>query len=219
MTTLFRRPLPRLILCLVVLLQVLLPPTAFAQFYDESLEDQQFFEDRGDNFFESDSDQFGTPSQEQDFTEGNEYVDEQQVPPSQRNVPASAEGRQVQLALTGDKQQLPLNVAWGAGTGLLIGGWIALIQEGNNRETQRAIGTGIVLGIFLGAAVGLRAVIDPNAPRAVGDAAPAAGHAAASLAANDGPRTGSTAAEAPSRFTPLVSLNPSAPSFGFRFSF
>ena len=45
-----------------------------------------------------------------------------------------------------DRDDLPFNIAWGAGTGLLIGGWFALINEGDNRETQQAIGVGVVPG-------------------------------------------------------------------------
>jgi hypothetical protein len=49
---------------------------------------------------------------------------------------------------------------------LLLGGWFALIDEGDDRSTQRSIGLGAVLGALLGMTVGLKTVIAPNAPRA-----------------------------------------------------
>jgi len=70
------------------------------------------------------------------------------------------------LRAKGEQEIMPLNVAWGAGTGLLIGGWFALIQNSDDRTTQRAIGMGIVLGTGLGAFLGMRNVIFPNAPTA-----------------------------------------------------
>lgn len=172
---------------------------AWAQFFDESLEQQQFFPEDEDEFFEDrGGDGFGTPSPEQDFTEGDQYIDEELIPADERGV--TARGRRFDLTLGRERETLPLNIAWGAGTGLLIGGWFALIGEGDNRETQRSIGVGIVAGILLGVAVGTRAVFDPDAPRpTVGEAQPGPG---------DGPQ-----------FSPALALQPDDTRVGFRMTF
>jgi len=159
---------------LLLLLNVLHAPTVQAQFFDDSqFEEDDFQED--DGFFESyDSDFTRTPGSssqgkgvQEDYSEGSTYKEEAPlVPSSQTAESLTAGGRTRQLTLQGDKRQLPMNMAWGAGTGLMIGGWFAMINEGDNRQTQRTIGTGIVLGIFLGAGVGMRSLLVPTLPRA-----------------------------------------------------
>ena len=109
-------------------------------------------------------DEFGMPSE--DFTEGGEFIDESTLTPAEEAVTIG--GRQGQLRLLGERQLLPQNAAWGAGTGLLIGGWFALINQGTNRETQRSLGLGVVLGTIVGLAVGARSLIAPKAPQPVG---------------------------------------------------
>jgi hypothetical protein len=187
-------------------LLTLAAPQARAQFFDESLEQDELFAEDDNAFLEAGpSDVVGgepgappSSSQEPDFTEGNRFVDEQLAPTDRRSI--SAGGRRVQLSLGRDRETLPLNVAWGAGTGLVIGGWYALISEGDNRATQRTIGLGIVTGLLLGAAVGTRALFDPNAarPNSLGDAAP--------------PPSGP-------RMTPVVAVEPGHSSVGFRLTF
>lgn len=190
--------------CALVLLGHLLlagATPAFAQFFDESLEQEDLFVEEDAAFAEdSGAQDFGQPtSPEQDFTESNRFVDESLLPSGGPGTTVG--GRQLQLTLGRDRETLPLNVAWGAGTGLLIGGWFALINEGDNRQTQRSIGLGIVAGILLGIAVGTRTVLDPNAPRptSVGDAAPTSA---------DGPQ-----------FSPAVALEPDGTRVGFRMTF
>lgn len=172
-------------------------PIVQAQFFDETLEQDEFFVEDEDQFFEPRGDDFGTSFPEQDFTEGNRFIDESLTPADGRGLTRG--DRQFQLTLESDRDDLPLNIAWGAGTGLLIGGWFALINEGSNRETQRSIGIGIVVGIILGTLVGTRSVFDPEAPRPIGQSAPPA--------------------EGPAQFTPLVSLQPEKPSIGFQMTF
>jgi hypothetical protein len=206
------RPMRRLLswsfaALLGVYLLALAAPPARAQFFDESLEQDELFVEDNNAFFEDTSTDTtgGEPStgtgtgQEPDFTEGNRFVDEQLVPGDRRAV--SAGGRRMQLSLGRDREVLPLNVAWGAGTGLVIGGWYALISEGDNRATQRTIGMSIVVGILLGAAIGTRTLFDPNAPRpvGVGDASP-------------GPDTGH-------HFTPVVAADGGQSRVGFRLTF
>lgn len=170
---------------------------ALAQFFDESVEQEDLFVEDEERFLEPRGDQFGLPGIEQDFTEGDRFVDESLVPADRRGVTET--GRRFELTLGREREELPINIAWGAGTGLLIGGWFALVGEGDNRDTQRSIGVGIVVGILLGAAVGTRSLFNPDAPRPVGALAPPK---------DPGPT-----------FTPLVSLERESNAVGFRMNF
>lgn len=141
------------------------PGLGLAQFDEDFGEDEFFGAD--DQFLESDEDLFGTP--EDDFTEGGQFVDESLLPPAGG---VTAGSRQSQLRALSERDQLPMNAAWGAGTGLLIGGWFALINNGTNRETQRSLGLGIVIGTIIGVTVGVKSLIVPNAPIPVSRAVP-----------------------------------------------
>ena len=206
----FRRLLPIFFATLMVLhLLVVAATPARAQFFDDSLDqedafvqdDNQYFEDTGTGTLPGEPGQAAGASAGPDYTEGNRYVDESLVPRS-TGVPTQT-SRRMQLSLGRERTTLPLNVAWGAGTGLLIGGWFALISEGNNRQTQRPIGLGIVSGILLGVMVGTRNVFNPDAPKpAVGDAGPPP------KAKKDGPQ-----------FSPVVALNKGGSQVGFRMTF
>jgi hypothetical protein len=193
---------------LAVQLLVLTAPAARAQFFDESLEQDDLFVEDEDQLFQErtfeEQNQPGgssgpTSTGEQDFSEGGGFVDEQSVP-LDRRIPSTS-SRRLQLSLGKERDVLPLNVAWGAGTGLLIGGWFALIGQGDNRETQRSIGLGIVTGIVLGFAVGTRSLFQPNAPKpgSISDATPPASD--------------------PPKLTPVVALDPAKPQVGFRLTF
>jgi len=183
--------LPAMMLfCLIVAAE-----QAQAQFFDETLEQDELFVEDENQYFDSRFDDLGGDSREDDFTEGEKFIDESLISPDQRSI--STEGRRFQLALSEERNELPLNIAWGAGTGLLIGGWLALISEGDNRETQRSIGLGIVTGILLGALVGTRTVFLPDSPRATGSVIP--------------PQENS--------IQPVVSLTPGHPRIGVRLVF
>ena len=147
---------------LIALAVFLSPMPAMGQFLNDEF-------DR-DEFVESDEDfaeggQFGGPGSIEDVTEGGRYVDEEPAGPVGVGG-VTVRSRTTQLRIEQEKQMLPLNVAWGAGTGLLLGGWFALIDEGDDRSTQRSIGLGAVLGALLGLTVGMKTVIAPEAPRA-----------------------------------------------------
>jgi hypothetical protein len=150
----------------VIAAPLLSPRPAQAQFYDDDPE-SELTPEQEDEFLEGGTDESGMPltGRDQDVTEGDSYTDET---PQQGAVTVG--GRQVQLRLATDREMLPLNAAWGSGTGLLIGGWFALINASNNRDTQRSIGLGIVIGAAIGVAVGLKTVINPTS--ALGDNAP-----------------------------------------------
>ncbi len=133
---------------------------------------QSFRENSGrDDFVETDElflqereRRLGGAKPRDDFSEGGRFVEEERRGPTRGRV--TQRSRRTQLGLAEEREQLPLNAAWGAGTGLLIGGWFALIGNGDDRDTQRSIGLGVVLGALLGVFVGTQILINPNAPRA-----------------------------------------------------
>ncbi len=148
---------------LVALICLALPGPAMAQFFDDEFSRDDFVESEED--FSEEGEGFDRAPAGDDFTEGGQFVDEEKA---EEGGPAGAtvSGRRDELKLQQEKRDLPLNIAWGAGTGLLIGGWFSLIGNGDDRTTQRSIGLGIVLGALLGLTVGLKTVIAPDAPRA-----------------------------------------------------
>ena len=65
-----------------------------------------------------------------------------------------------------ERQQSIANIGYGAGTGLMIGGWSAFIaQETTTRNQWRTIGTSTVIGGIIGMLLGTRSIWDPAAPR------------------------------------------------------
>ncbi len=118
-----------------------------------------------EDVFLEDAEQTGGPGAE-DFTSGGEFIEESRLSISERDAITEG-GRRAQLRLVGEKEMLPFNGGWGAGTGLLIGGWFALIREGGNRETLRSIGLGIVIGTLVGIAVGTKSLLVPDAPQPI----------------------------------------------------
>ncbi len=148
---------------LVALICMAPPGPALAQFSEDEFSRDDFVESQ--EGFAEDEGGFDRPPAADDFTEGGQFVDEEKA---EEAGPAGAtvRGRRDVLRLEEEKRDLPLNIAWGAGTGLLIGGWFSLIGNGDDRTTQRSIGLGIVLGALLGMTVGLKTVIVPDAPRA-----------------------------------------------------
>ena len=191
------KTLPILLSAGLLALILLSSTPAQAQFFDETLEQDDLFRQDDDQFFEPRGDDLGEPLQETDFTEGNKFVDDSLLPGG--GVGVTAESRRFQLTLKDDRNDLPLNIAWGAGTGLLLGGWYALINEGNNRDTQKSIGMGIVLGLIAGTLVGTRSVFSPDAARPVGKISPST--------------PGGT------HFTPLVMWKAKNPVIGFQLRF
>jgi hypothetical protein len=197
MTQGFPRWLVALLLAAVIAAPLLTAPhVAHAQFFNDD-PDSDFSGEPEDDFFDTGTDEFGEPvagGRDTDHTEGDAYVDEASQPST-----ITVGGRQVQLRLASERDVWVQNSAWGAGTGLLIGGWFALINAGSNRETQRSIGVGIVAGTILGAVVGIRYVINPNAPITSDNSAPPSSNKLT--------------------WQPMVSLDDHGTSFGVRLTF
>ena len=136
---------------------------AQAQFLRDDFEREGFIE--SDDGFVEGEEGFAIPREEDEFSEGGRFVEEDRDFTSRRGLTLRSRRSQIQLAE--ERELLPLNAAWGAGTGLLIGGWFALISNGDNRDTQRSVGVGVVLGTLLGTMVGTKTLVNPDAPRAV----------------------------------------------------
>lgn len=169
-----------------------LPAPAAAQFFSDP-GDQEGFVESDDQFFEDDR-QGGLPPAApgpqrgtDDFTDGGRFIDEDApVAPQRGSGNLTIDRRRTELRLQGERESLPLNTAWGAGTGLVIGSWFALIEGGDDRDTQRFIGMGIVLGAILGITLGMKTLIAPSAPSAVQATPPPKGMQAVPLVAFSG---------------------------------
>ncbi|MCZ6532298.1 MAG: hypothetical protein O7A08_04970 [SAR324 cluster bacterium] len=148
---------------LLAVLFITAPGPAMAQFFNDDFIRDDFVE--SDEDFSEGSGEIVSPTQE-DFTDGGQFIDEEEAVRRESAGGVTITTRRDQLRLESDRVDMPLNVGWGAVTGLLMGGWFALISNGDDRSTQRSIGSGIVLGALLGMTVGLKSVIAPNAPRA-----------------------------------------------------
>lgn len=148
----------RIFLPLLCLLLVALSNPAIGQSLDDN------FVDSDEELLDEEHGSLGRPLSADDFSEGGRFVEDDRQGISRDGV--TLRGRRTQLGLEQEREQLPLNAAWGAGTGLLIGGWFALIGNSDDRDTQRSIGLGSVLGALLGVFVGTQILIDPDAPRA-----------------------------------------------------
>lgn len=186
-----RNSLRLLLITLVVLTHIVLPLHAESLFDD--FEDEDFF--TSDDVFSEDvgQDEFGTGFSDEELTEGGDFVEDD----LSGSEGLDAAERRAQLRLTGERDLLPLNAAWGAGTGLLIGGWLAFIDNGTSRDTQRAIGLGIVVGALIGVAVGTKGLFAPGAPT---------------------PPPTATHQEAPSGLMPVVAMGPNAPMLAMQYN-
>lgn len=176
------------VFCMGSLQPVLAQSDAFPDEYnaeDPFLEDSGFLQDE-DAFFEEGFqedpygdtgdgyDQYNEPLNEnqelESFEQGeqplqdDEYVDEDVLPDDTRRL-LESQLLQQQDFLSQERKNLPLNFGYGVGTGLMIGGWFALLTAGTSRDTLRSIGLGIVLGGVMGVVIGTRAVITPDSPR------------------------------------------------------
>ncbi len=171
-----------LLLC-IFLFMFIAPPIIAQEFEDDPL----FLEDEipgyggfGDEFQDSDfgiSDEFLGPSRgpaeeeafdpfEPEPTEDELYIDEQDFDTdTEQALRESLIGQRELMAR--EKREGIANIAYGAGTGLMIGAWSAFItQETTTRNQWRTIGTSTVLGGIIGMMMGTRSIWDPGGSRA-----------------------------------------------------
>lgn len=130
---------------------------------------EQYFEDEGSSLWQNESfiDDYGSmesgTTPEEKFQEGDQIMDENYI--DEGDIPPEIDSREMEFnrevladSLNREKNLLPLNVAYGAATGLLIGGWITLVKAGTAREKARNLGAGLVFGALMGLAVGTKSV-------------------------------------------------------------
>jgi len=162
-----RKPVSLLVLAIFLASLGAVPRQARAQ---SSPDDSGFTDSPSDSTDNSSSDSgedLGPPANfepagpEEEEPGASGYVNEP-TPGARPAVEQSA--RESQLRRGGEAKTLPANLGWGAATGLLIGGWLALLNQGSNRANLQNIGTGIVIGSLLGIAIGARFTINPETP-------------------------------------------------------
>ncbi|OGG97013.1 MAG: hypothetical protein A2527_02850 [Candidatus Lambdaproteobacteria bacterium RIFOXYD2_FULL_50_16] len=125
---------------------------------------------RGDSFL--DNEDVDAPMGEDGSGAG--FIGDEQVKQMEEAARlAAGPGHNLAAALEQDKKLLPDNVMYGLGTGLALGGWIALLQGKNGRQNAQYLGTGIVLGGLLGVMVGTKSVYQPLLRRSSLDPTPA----------------------------------------------
>ena len=100
------------------------------------------------------------PFLREDNLEEDGFVEED---PNDFGLPPAESGIDLQPPIAEERALLPQNIAWGAATGLVLGGWFALIFNSDSRTTQRYIGSGIVFGSLIGLLVGTRSIYQPAA--------------------------------------------------------
>lgn len=135
---------------------------------DEFLQDDDGFSDSsgfsGDAFLEGTGvgggfdDSFDDPA-------GDDFVDEDDFgldTESQFQLNELTQRELIQI----ERQHSTDNIAYGAGTGLMLGTWFAFItQESSTRDQFKTIGTSTVLGALVGMMLGTRSLWNPSAPR------------------------------------------------------
>jgi len=121
-----------------------------------------YLEDEGSNLWNQES--FIESNQDDaSFGEaGGDYIGDEEL----KNIEAAAKrsqgpGLNLAAQLEKDKQMLPDNVMYGLGTGVMIGGWFAILQGKNARDNTRYLGVGVVVGTLLGMAIGTKSVYQP----------------------------------------------------------
>ncbi len=136
--------------------QFSLTPLAFAQNPD-------YLEDEGEYLWEEQ--QFLDVTGEEFTTEDNQYVGEEEIKAAKEAAKRSGlPSIDLAAALERDKEMLPDNIMYGIGTGVLIGGWFALVQGGDSRENVRFLTVGTLAGALLGMAIGYKSLFVSQGP-------------------------------------------------------
>ena len=103
---------------------------------------------------------------------GNEYYTEEEIFDFERRyIVQNRRAVNVDRAVTVTRDTLGDNIFYGVGSGVIIGGWLAIFSGGSSRQRFQFFGSGAVLGGLLGFLVGTKAFyivppesIDPSAP-------------------------------------------------------
>lgn len=163
-----KRPVRILYALLLLMLLVSISSPAFAQ--------SSYLEDESSNLWEEDSfiEDLGLQEGRDDQAEAvpeleggsGEYISEDEAA-RQLSTGTTGTGRNIAAAIDESKLLLPKNILIGAGTGALLGGWLALTNPGDARQNTQYLGTGAVLGAALGFLIGTKSVYMEPPPSAV----------------------------------------------------
>ncbi len=131
---------------LLIFLFVTVNPACYAQTID-------YLEDEGTSLWEEQK--FLDVTGKEFETEDTQYIGDEEVKAlEEAAVSSGIPSLDLAAALERDVQMLPDNVIYGIGTGITLGGWMALVQGDNARENVSYITVGALLGALLGVAVG-----------------------------------------------------------------
>lgn len=139
-------------------------PAVFAQDISYA-EDIEYLEDEGDSLWEQE--RFLDTTGEEFQTEDAQYVGEEEIEAAEAAAKrAGLPTADLAKALEQDKEMLPENIKYGVGTGVMIGGWFALIEGGDARDNVRFVSIGVLVGAGLGFLLGSKALFIPSNPAA-----------------------------------------------------
>jgi len=136
----------------------------FIAFFTLELQAQTsgYLEDEGSNLWNQESFIESNQNEESFGEAGGDYIGDGELK-SLEAAAARSKGPGMDLAaqLEKDKKLLPDNILYGLGTGVMIGGWFAILQGKNARDNTRYLGMGVVVGTLLGMAIGTKSVYQP----------------------------------------------------------
>lgn len=122
-------------------------------------EEPFYVEDEGLSLWEEEGFIDATGEESEFEIEDGKYVSEEEVRLREEAL-KKMRGPEVDIAaaLKADKKLLPDNILYGIGTGVVIGGWFALLQGKNARQNVQYISLGIVVGVSLSILVGTKSL-------------------------------------------------------------
>lgn len=129
-------------------------PLVFSQQLD-------YLEDEGETLWEEQ--QFLDSTGREFETQDQQYIGEDQAREAEEAARISGiPSVNIAEAIEKDKKLLPDNILYGVGTGVIIGGWLALQLGQSARENVKFLSVGILTGVLLGIAVGTKSLYSPK---------------------------------------------------------
>jgi len=111
------------------------------------------------------ADGFGGTPMGGDSTGTGGYVDEQTFTNAASQMQMGLMSQRTLVVK--ERMDMNANLAYGGGTGLMIGAWIAMLRPSTTRDNFRTIGSSLVLGATVGVLLGTRTLWDPYSQRPV----------------------------------------------------
>ncbi len=142
---------------LALILFIAIPTLVFSQGYD-------YIEDEGTSLWEEEGFIDSSGAESEFGADDGQYIGEEEVEAREEALKqAQVPGLDIAAALEKDKKLLPDNILYGVGTGVVIGGWFALLQGKNARENVQYVSLGILAGVLLGITVGTKSLYTQTA--------------------------------------------------------